>query len=91
MRGHGIRCGDVEGNMTGERYGYASEEEYYREEFGGADCPACGATLDESGRRHADGSTCDDIETKMRLLAENTVEMMCPPHSVASSSRGRAF
>jgi hypothetical protein len=35
-------------------YGYGTEAEYYEKEWGGADCPACGATLDATGRRHAD-------------------------------------
>jgi hypothetical protein len=43
-----------------EHYGYPSEDAYYRTEFGGADCPACGRTLDPTGRHHADGSTCPD-------------------------------
>jgi hypothetical protein len=37
---------------TWKLYGYSSEEEYYSEEWGGAACPACGATLDASGRKH---------------------------------------
>lgn len=41
-----------------KRYGYESEAAYYAGEFAGADCPACGKTLAEDGRHHADGSEC---------------------------------
>jgi DNA polymerase III subunit epsilon len=34
------------------------EDDYYRRYWGGAPCPVCGATLDETGRRHVDGSQC---------------------------------
>lgn len=29
--------------------------------WGGADCPACGATLDSKGKGHADGSVCPSV------------------------------
>lgn len=40
--------------------GFCGCAEYYRQEFGNCDCPACGATLDVDGRTHADGSKCHD-------------------------------
>ena len=44
--------------MFTAKHDAAVEAEYYRKEFGGADCPACGMTLNEAGRAHADGSKC---------------------------------
>lgn len=35
-------------------------ERYYRWNFADADCPACGKTLDSTGRKHLDGTKCDE-------------------------------